>query len=129
MTDVIKGEVDPEAASLWQRIEEGAIDVSGHVESFRREMNDVGAKAATFFILFGRKVERLFGDYLGRDHPNYVYCPHYSMRSTDADWVARTWRILEEYSRATAKKFGTPEFLIDDEMRSELERLRQRNLD
>lgn len=129
MTDLVKGEIDPNSASLSRRLRSRDIDVNEHVRSFRREMDDVGAKDESLFILFGHRAARLFGHHLGAEYPNYVYCPHYSMYGkgyTDAGWVAKTWHILEEHYRATATRFATPEFRVTDEMTNELEKLEKR---
>jgi hypothetical protein len=128
MTDLIKGEVDPSSAALAIRIRNASVKVDKHIQAFRQEMHDLDANDQTLFILFGRRVTRIFQTHLAGSYPNHVSCPHYSMYGigyTDAEWVAKTWRILEEHYRATFGAFNMPPFQIDDEMQTELDLLRK----
>ena len=125
MTDPIKDEVESSSAALDIRIRNGSVKVDKHIQAFRQEMGDLGANDQTLFILFGRPVTRIFQRYLAGSYPNHVRCTHYSMYGTgytDAEWVAKTWRILEEHYRKTFSNFKTPQFEIDNEMQTELDR-------
>jgi hypothetical protein len=123
MTDLIKNESDPDSGRLSQRIQDGAIDVQHHLATFREEMRDIGATDRTLFVLFGQPVTRLFRKHLALIYPNNVSCVHYSMYGTgfsDAEWVAKTWRTLEEHSHATADRFDTLPFFVDASMSANL---------
>ena len=129
MTDLIKEEIDPSSARLFARIRNREIDLDRHITAFRREMIDVGVDENALFILFGRRVTRLFQTYLAGTYRNHVGCPHYSMHGkgySDAEWVAKTWRLLEEHSRHAATHFNPPPFTVTEAMRIDLEMLRKR---
>lgn len=117
MTDLIKGEPEPNSKLLMRRIENGNINIGQHINTFRTEMCDLGVNHETLFISLGGDVTRLFSKLLGNTYPNRVSCAHYSKRGTDAEWVTKAWRVLEEHHRATFRTFNTPEFVVDPDMR------------
>ncbi len=122
MTDLIKGEIDPSAAALSQRMRNGTISVGVHVRAFCEEMRHVGVRRETLFILFGKRVTDLFVKHLASDYPNHISCRHYSNYGkgyTDAEWVSNTWQILEACARR-ALDSSAPEFVVTDEMRNDL---------
>jgi len=126
MTDLIKEVVEPNSAGLWAQIKTGTIDLQKQIRSFRTEMRDVGVTERSLFILFGKKVSQLFRKHLANVYPNYVSCVHYSMYGkgfSDAGWVEKTWAVLEAHSRETRATFNTLEFVRNDLMKEQLQKL------
>ncbi len=124
MTDLIKDCVEPNSARLRHQLRIGCVNLHSHVTSFRNEMEDLGAKDHTLFILFHTEVTRLFNTHLAETFPNRVSCPHYSAWGyTDAGWVQKVWSLLESNSRAMASGCDAPKFFVSDEMRGSLARL------
>jgi hypothetical protein len=129
MTDIIKGEVEANAGGLLARIRNGSIDVQKHINAFRAEMLDVGVHEHSLFILFGRSVAQFFTRHLARVYPNHVSCAHYSVYGkgySDAEWVEKSWTILEAHCRATKVTFNTLEFSRSDLMCEQLQKLKDR---
>lgn len=127
MTDLIKGEVEPNAARLLARIKSGSIDIQKHLDSFRTEMLEVGVQKHSLFILFGEKVFKLFKSHLASIYPNFVRCVHYSMYGkgySDAEWIERTWKTLEEHCGGTMPDYKTLEFVRNDPMIAQLQKLK-----
>ena len=129
MTDIIKGEIEANSGRMSARIRKGDIDVQKHVGRFCAEMHDVGVQQHDLFILFGGDVTHVFRKHLVRIYSNYVSCPHYSMYGkgySDAEWVDKTWRIVEEHHRATKATFNTLAFTVNEMMNHQLQTLRER---
>lgn len=129
MTDIIKGEIETSSGRLLARIRDGSIAVGRHINTFRTEMQEVGVHEHALFILFGGNVTHFFKDHLARFYPNHVSCAHYSMYGkgySDAEWVEKTWAILEAHYRATKSAFNTLEFARNDLMRDQLQKLKDK---
>lgn len=128
MTDIIKGEIEANSGRMSARIRKGNIDVQKHIDTFCAEMHDVGVQQHDLFILFGGDVTQVFTKHLARTYPNYVSCPHYSMYGkgySDAEWVEKTWRIVEEHHRGTKSTFNTLAFAVSEIMKHQLQTLRE----
>ncbi len=128
MTDILKGVVEANSRILLERIRRGSIDVQKHIDTFRTEMQNLGAQEHTLFILFGGDANRIFTNYLADIYPNHVKIPHYSSRGTDAEWVEKSWDVLEEHCVATKSSFNTLEFTRNDLMRGQLKKLKDKQL-
>jgi hypothetical protein len=129
MTDLIKGEIEANSGRMSARIRNGKVDIQKHINTFRAEMHDVGVQQYDLFILFGADVTNVFTTHLARIYPNYVRCPHYSMYGrgySDAEWVEKTWRTLEEHHEATKATFNTLAFVMTEMMTDQLHALRER---
>jgi hypothetical protein len=126
MTDIIKGEIEAKSERLKERIQRGQIDLQKHISAFRSEMDDLGVNKQSLFILFGGEVNRLFADWLAGTYPDYVACPHYSRRGTDAEWVEDSWVILQERDATTRASSNTLPFSRNDSMRNQLQKLKHK---
>lgn len=129
MTDIIKGEVESKAGRLLARLRNGSIDVQKHIDAFRTEMFDVGAHEHSLFILFGKDVAQFFTRHLAGIYPNHVSCAHYSNYGegySDAEWVEKSWTTLEAHYEATRATFNTLEFVRNDLMRHQLQKLKDK---
>lgn len=129
MTDIIKGEVESKAGRLLARLRDGSIDVQKHIDAFRTEMFDVGAHEHSLFILFGNDVAQFFTRHLAAIYPNRVRCAHYSTYGkgfSDGEWVEKSWRTLEKHYEATRATFNTLEFVRNDLMRHQLQKLKEK---
>jgi len=131
MTDIIKEYVEPNSLQLQKQLSRGRLEVLPHVEMFREEMKDLGAKPEALFILFGGNVTRVFNKYLSEKFPNRISCTHYSMFGrgfTDAEWVEKVWSILESKSQVATTASEAPAFVVSNKMRAELTRLLSKGL-
>jgi len=129
MTDIIKGEVESKAGRLLARLKDGSIDVQKHIDAFRTEMFDVGAREHSLFILFGKDVAQFFTSHLAGIYANHVSCAHYSNYGkgfSDAEWVEKSWTALEAHYKATRATFNTLEFVRNDLMRHQLQKLKDK---
>ncbi len=129
MTDIIKGEVESKAGRLRTRLRDGSIDVQKHIDAFRTEMFDVGAHQHSLFILFGNDVTQFFTRHLAGIYPNHVGSAHYSNYGkgfSDAEWVEKSWTTLEAHYEATRASFNTLEFVQNDLMRHQLQKLKDK---
>ena len=123
MTDLIKGEVEPNADRLMAKVRSGKIDLCKHVNAFNAEMSHVGVHKHSLFILFGDKVEKLFrlAD-LHTVYLNHVRCTHYSYTGyTDPEWVEETWSKLQAHFRATEARSNTLPFFRNEAMVARLQ--------
>jgi hypothetical protein len=126
MTDLIKAYVEPRSARLQTQLSDGHVGLSPHLETFHKEMNDLGANTHTLFILFGGQVTELFNTHLAETYPNRISCPYYSMYGkgyTDAQWVEKVWSILKSNSSATATACDAPQFFVSTRMSADLAKL------
>jgi hypothetical protein len=92
-------------------------------------MLDVGVHEHSLFILLGKNVSQFFTRHLAGIYPNHVRCVHYSMYGkgySDAEWVEKSWTILEKHYRATKSAFNTLEFVQNDSMRDQLQKLKDK---
>ena len=127
MTDIIKGEVESKSGRLMARLRNGSIDVQKHIDTFRTEMCDLGAHEHSLFILFGKDVAQFFANHLAAIYPNHVSCAHYSNYGkgfSDAEWVDKSWTTLEAHYEATRTTFNTFEFVRNELMRHQLQKLK-----
>lgn len=130
MTDIIKDVVGPSEVDVWKRMMDGTIDVQTQIKKFRTETDKVGVRRESLFVLFGKKVSKLFARHLATIYPNNVSCPHYSKYGkgyTDAEWVEKVWKILTVHSQRTKQAFNTLGFARNDQMTHQLRALRHKN--
>jgi hypothetical protein len=126
MTDLLKGIVQAKSQEILSKIKRGEIDVREHVQSFREEMDTIGATSNSLFILFGKAVHSIFSEHLSSNYPNSVFCEHYSSTKwTDAKWLDQTWGKLEKHAQGKKSNYNTLPFRRTDEMRSALRALRR----
>lgn len=100
MTDIIKGEVDPDSGNIQRQVQDGSLPRQSDLDHFNREIELLqNVPEKTVVIVFGWLTELLFLRNFGYHFPNIIRLTHYSTVMKKDLWLSQTWELLENKTK------------------------------